>query len=96
MLTDRELFVQMIERDVMNLYGQLSKQYSLLSLGPVQEKIYSYADIGIEYLTNLLFGADENTSIEEASEMAKLVADDKINSYRERLKKQKEEMKNKE
>ena len=50
----------------------------------------------IEYLTNLLFGADENTSIEEASEMAKLVADDKINSYRERLKKQKEEMKNKE
>ena len=94
MITDRELFVQMIERDVVNLYSQLAKQNSLLALKPVQDKIYSYADMGIEYLTNLLFGIEENSTLDEASEMAKLVAEDKINYYRDKLKNKKVEMNN--
>lgn len=92
MITDRELFVQMIERDVINLYNQMARQNSILTLKPVQDKIYSYADVGIEYVTNLLFGSDDNTNIEEATEMAKLVAEDKINHYRDRLKNKKAEM----
>lgn len=92
MLTDRELFVQMIERDVINLYNQLAKQNSILTLKPVQDKIYSYADVGIEYITNLLFGTDNSVNIDEAGEMARLVAEDKINHYRDRLKNKKAEM----
>lgn len=93
MITDRELFIQMIERDVINLYNQLAKQNSILTLKPVQDKIYSYADVGIEYITNLLFGTDNSVNIDEASEMARLVAEDKINHYRDRLKNKKAEMK---
>lgn len=92
MLTDRELFVQMVERDVVNLYNQIARQNSLLTLKPVQDKIYSYADMGIEYVTNLLFGPDDNTNIDEATEMARLVAEDKINYYRDRLKNKKAEI----
>lgn len=94
MITDRELFVQMVERDVINLYNYLAKENSILALKPVQDKIYSYADIGIEYITNLLFGEDSNTTIDEASEMARLVSEDKINHYRDRLKNKKAEMNN--
>ncbi len=92
MITDKELFVQMIERDVVNLYNQLARQNSILTLKPVQDKIYSYADVGIEYLTNLLFGTDNDATLDDASEMARLVAEDKINHYRDRLKNKKAEM----
>lgn len=92
MLTDRELFVQMIERDVTNLYDILAQNNNILKIVPIQEKIFSYADIGINYLTNLLFGKEsENASIDEASEVAKMVAEDKISEYREKLKRKKQE-----
>ena len=95
MISDRELFIQMLERDVVNIYEGLANNNSLLKLPAVQERAFSYADIGINYLTELLFGSSSsNCTVDEASNMAKMVADDKINAYRERLKKQKQEMDN--
>lgn len=90
MITDKQLFVQMLERDVLNLYEMLVQRVPLCSLPMVKQTAFSYADKGIEYITNLLFGIDENSSIDEASDMAKLIANDKIEEYREKLRKQKE------
>ena len=56
---------------------------------PVREKIYSYADYGISYLSDLLFGSDEEKiNADEASQIAELVAKDKIQEYRDRIKKE--------
>ena len=54
---------------------------------PVREKIYSYADYGIAYLSDLLFGEDdEQLNADEASEVAEFIAKDKIKEYREKIK----------
>lgn len=89
MLSDRELFVQIIERDVLNLYQSLAKTQNLLNLPMVENMVFSYADKGIEYITNLFFGIESNVDIEEASEIAKLVANDKIEEYRNKIREQK-------
>lgn len=89
MLTDKEIFVQMLERDVVTLYSNLSSNNALLQMSPVREKIYSYADYGIAYLSDLLFGGEEDKiDADEASQIAELVAKDKIKEYRERIKKE--------
>lgn len=89
MLTDKEIFVQMLERDVVTLYSNLSSNNVLLQMSPVREKIYSYADYGIAYLSDLLFGGEEEKiDADEASQIAELVAKDKIKEYRERIKKE--------
>ena len=92
MVTDKELFVQIIERDIENLYRNLAKKNSILNIPLVQDRLSSYADTGVEYLTKLLFGEDDKATADEASEMAKLVAEDKINHYRDKLKNKKAEM----
>ena len=89
MLTDKEIFVQMLERDVVAQYSNLSNNNALLQMLPVKEKIYSYADYGISYLSDLLFGSDEEKiDADEASQIAELVAKDKIQEYRDRIKKE--------
>ena len=89
MLSDRELFVQIVERDVLNLYQNLAQKQSFLNIPMVENTIFSYADKGIEYVTNLLFGVDCDTDIDEASEIAKMVVNDKIEEYRNRIREQK-------
>lgn len=89
MLSDRELFVQIIERDVLNLYQNLAQKQSLLNIPMVENTIFNYADKGIEYITNLLFGIEGEADIDEASEIAKLVVNDKIEEYRKKVREQK-------
>ena len=89
MLSDRELFVQIIERDVLNLYQAMAQKQSLLNIPAIENAIFNYADKGIEYVTNLLFGMDKNTDIDEATEIAKLVVNDKIEEYRKKIREQK-------
>lgn len=89
MLSDRELFIQIVERDVLNLYQIMAQKQSLLNIPAIENTIFSYADKGIEYVTNLLFGSDKNTDIDEASEIAKLVVNDKIEEYRKKIREQK-------
>lgn len=88
MLSDRELFVQIVERDVLNLYQSIAQQQTLLNIPAVQNTVFSYADKGIEYITNMLFGTDGKGTIEEASEIAKIVANDKIEEYRKKIREQ--------
>lgn len=89
MLTDKELFVQIIERDFLNLYQNLAQKQGLLNLPVVEKTIFSYADRGIEYVANLLFGVKGDADIEEASEIAKMVVNDKIEEYRKKIREQK-------
>ena len=89
MLSDRELFVQIIERDVLNLYQVLAQKQSLLNIPMVENTIFKYADKGIEYVTNLLFGLNGESDIDEASEIAKMIVNDKIEEYRKKIKEQK-------
>lgn len=86
-MSDKDIFVQMLEREVVSLYSNLSNNNSLLQMQPVREKIYSYADYGIAYLSDLLFGEDdEQLNADEASEVAEFIAKDKIKEYREKIK----------
>ena len=76
-MSDKDIFVQMLEREVVSLYSNLSNNNSLLQMQPVREKIYSYADYGIAYLSDLLFGEDdEQLNADEASEVAEFIAKD--------------------
>ena len=86
-MTDKEIFVQMLEREVVSLYQALSSNNGLLQMQPVKEKIYGYADYGIAYLSDLLFGEDgEQMGVDEASQMAEFIAKDKIQEYRNKIK----------
>ena len=89
MISDRELFVQIVERDILNLYQMLSQKQSLLNIPMVENTIFKYADKGIEYVTNLLFGTDGQADIDEAAEIAKIVVADKIEEYRKKIREQK-------
>jgi hypothetical protein len=54
---------------------------------PVREKIYGYADYGIAYISDLLFGEDgDEMGVDEASQVAEFIAKDKIKEYRDRIK----------
>lgn len=86
-MSDKEIFVQMLEREVVQLYSNLSSNNGLLQMQPVKEKIYGYADYGIAYLSDLLFGEDgEQMDVDDASQVAEFIAKDKIKEYREKIK----------
>ena len=86
-MSDKEIFVQLLEREVVLLYSNLSSNNGLLQMQPVREKIYSYADYGIAYLSDILFGEDEEqTDVDEASQVAEFIAKDKIKEYRDKIK----------
>ena len=84
MISDREIFKQMLERDVLNIYRQLPKLLGGLGvnitpyLGLFEDKILSYADIGIDTAVTWLFGAENPCDIDEAADMAKMMVYDKI------------------
>lgn len=86
-MTDKEIFVSMLERDVVSIYNSLANGNALLQMQPVKEKIYGYADYGIAYLSDLLFGEDSAPlDVDEASQVAEFVVKDKIKEYREKVK----------
>lgn len=86
-MSDKEIFVQMLEREVVQIYSNLASNYSLLQMQPVKEKIYGYADYGIAYVSDLLFGEEgEEMDVDEASQVAEFIAKDKIKEYRDRIK----------
>ena len=88
MISDKELFRQMLERDVLNLYNLLPSIANNLGLnispylGLFENKILGYADIGIDAFLNMLFGADNSGDIDEAADIAKMLVNDKIEEYR--------------
>lgn len=88
MVSDRELFKQMLERDIINLYNLLPSIASNLGLNIspylslFENKILGYADIGVESLLNMLFGSDNSGDIDEAADIAKMIVNDKIEEYR--------------
>lgn len=93
MISDKELFRQMIERDVQNIYRQLPSFLNNfgINISPYlslfEDKILSYTDLGIDMLITLLFGSkDETCNIDEAADVAKLMVNDKIEEYRNRIK----------
>lgn len=91
MISDKELFRQMLERDVLNLYNLLPSIANNLGLnispylGLFENKILGYADIGIDALLNMLFGADNSGDIDEAADIAKMLVNDKIEEYRKAI-----------
>lgn len=95
MITDKELARQIIERDFINIYRQLPQIANRLGLNvsPVlslfEDKILSYADIGIDTILDLLFGSDASSDIDEATEIAKMITNDKIEEYRKKIRQEK-------
>ena len=85
MLSDRELFVQLIERDFLNIYQQLANTTPMLNIPMVQEKIFGYGDILIGKAADLFFGAQNSNGIEEAIEIAKHITNNKIEEYRTKI-----------
>jgi hypothetical protein len=97
MVSDKELFRQMLERDVMNLYNQLPDLLGGLGInikpymGLFENKILSYADTGIDAAVAWLFGKDDSCDIDEAADIAKMMANDKIEEYRKRVRESRKE-----
>lgn len=95
MINDRDLAKQIIERDILNIYVQLPQIASKLGLNisPIlnifQDKILSYADMGVEMLLDLLFGRDNIGDVDEAAEIAKMITNDKIEQYRKKIREEK-------
>lgn len=94
MVSDKELFRQMLERDVMNLYNMLPSIANNLGLNispylPLFEnKILGYADIAVSTVVDSLFGSEE-ADIDEAADIAKMMVTDKIEEYRKKVKEMK-------
>ena len=89
MISDKELLKQMLARDATNLYRQIPYILGGTSqVGPYlslfEGKILSYVEIAADYAANLLFGDDSD--IDEAADIAKMMANDKIEEYRKRVK----------
>jgi hypothetical protein len=55
-----------------------------------EDKVLSYADVGIETALDWLFGKDASGDLDEATEIAKMVTNDKIEEYRKRIRESKE------
>lgn len=94
MVSDRDLLKQILERDAINLYRQIPSIGKMLgiNISPVitlfEDKISVYIDTAISGLVDTLFGSEE-CDIDEASEIAKMIANDKIEEYRKRVKEKK-------
>lgn len=95
-MDDREILKQMLERDVINLYRQLPQLLGNFGvnispyLGIFENKILSYADMGIDTAIAWLFGSDPSSNIDEAADIAKMMTNDKIEEYRRKVKEEKE------
>lgn len=96
MISDREVFKQMLERDVINIYRQLPNILGNFGinvspyLGLFEDKILSYTDVGIDTAVTWLFGAENPCDIDEAADMAKMMVNDKIEEYRKRVREARE------
>lgn len=91
MVSDKEIFKQMLERDVVNLYNMLPSIANNLgfNISPYlplfKNKILGYADIAVSTITDALFGSEES-DIDEAADIAKMMVTDKIEEYRKKVK----------
>lgn len=91
--SDKELFKQMADRDVVNLYRyliyQLAGGTSIATYASLfEDKILGYANIGVDKACDWLFGKDVGCDIDEAADIAQAVVSDKIEEYRKRVKEQ--------
>lgn len=90
-MTDKDLVRQMLERDVINIYRTLPNIAGKLGLnitpflGLFEDKILSYADIGIDAVIGWLFGPEPSCDVDEAAEIAKMMTNDKIEEYRRKV-----------
>lgn len=93
MISDKELFKQMADRDVINLYRyliyNLAGGTSIATYASLfEDKILGYANIGVDKACDWLFGEDVGCDIDEAADIAQAVVSDKIEEYRKRVKEQ--------
>lgn len=93
MISDKELFKQMADRDVVNLYRylvyQLAGGTSVATYASLfEDKILGYANLGVDKACDWLFGKDIGCDIDEAADIAQAVVSDKIEEYRKRVKEQ--------
>ena len=99
MISDKEIAKQMLERDVLNLYRQLPQLGSQLGinitpfLGLFEDKILKYIDSGLDMVVDSLFGIEDTSDIDEASDIAKMMINDKIEEYRQRVREAKSKIK---
>lgn len=96
MISDREIFKQMLHRDIINIYRQLPSILNNfgVNISPYltifEDKILSYADIGVETAVAWLFGAENPCDIDEAADVAKMMVNDKIEDYRKKVREARE------
>lgn len=99
MISDKEIAKQMLERDALNLYRQLPKLSSQLGinitpfLGLFEDKILKYIDSGLDMVVDSLFGIENTSDIDEASDIAKMMVNDKIEEYRQKVREAKSKIK---
>lgn len=99
MISDKELAKQMLERDALNLYRQLPQIGNQLGinitpfLGLFEDKVLKYIDVGLDMVVDSLFGVDNTSDIDEASDIAKMMVNDKIEEYRKRVREAKNKIK---
>lgn len=95
MVTDKEITRQILERDILNLYRtlpQITKQFGI-NIAPIlvlfEDKIFQYIDSGLDTVMDALFGEDSKGDIDEATDIAKMMVNDKIEEYRQKVRKAK-------
>lgn len=99
MISDKEIAKQMLERDALNLYRQLPKLSNQLGinitpfLGLFEDKILKYIDSGLDMVVDSLFGIENTSDIDEASDIAKMMVNDKIEEYRQKVREAKSKIK---
>lgn len=99
MISDKEIAKQMLERDILNLYRQLPQLSSQLGinitpfLGLFEDKILKYIDSGLDMVVDSLFGIEDTSDIDEASDIAKMMVNDKIEEYRQKVREAKSKIK---
>lgn len=96
MVTDKELAKQILRRDIFNLYKQMPQITHQLGInispivGIFEDKIVKYIDMSSDMIVDWLFGTDNNSDIDEVSDIAKMMANDKIEEYRKRVREARE------
>lgn len=89
MISDKELFKQMLSRDITNIYRQIPNFIGAPSsitpyLSLFEGQILQYVDVASDIASEWLFGKDGD--IDEAADIAKMMANDKIEEYRRKVK----------
>ena len=91
MVSDKELVKQILQRDVLNIYRSLPQIGNQIGINITpfvnifEDKIVGYVDVILENFLDSLFGKNNESDIDEVSDIAKMVVNDKIEEYRKKV-----------